>query len=567
VEQDLTNPSLLETSFAYLSQFDYPLYTFGFIRALLQGQSEFTQPATRQQIDSVETSNDKIRVFFLDEFPKLDKGESPPFVRRLQFIRNVFRIVSGVVIISATNGAARNLVKMGEFSRFDVNSSSVWCYVFPSLPRFVDTTDRLASLTGLPIVVKKIITSSRPLFAQRALSYLDSHRDCNEENLVEYLERMAGCLAQDFETWKSYSSWFFDGQVCLFLCTSFEVNQNSNLIDGHFARLEETEGFALEIVDEKPIKNKTRWDCFCRFPSPEDDLLLYLTLTGGKTYAPLRSSNRVLLFCEALEKALRNGIKFKLKNTSQETNDGMKFEALVCGSIVLASHQNGFRGASFCSFFVTLLEELGMGSQNVTKEELTNALPDIPLTIPFLCPPNVKWPEFLLADPRMYFGFLERPPNEDMVDLWVRNQTTSLMSGECKNYASSLGLGVLKEILVRVPDSTTVHLVAVNKLQEKYFAVLGPNSQTFDQFVARPVLPKGKILQPQRQLYHAQFYRIGKGQNTLQEIVGLENKCRNPACPSSPVCNQVARTVIFMEVQSRASCKERFRCVEAMEIE
>jgi hypothetical protein len=126
----------------------------------------------------------------------------------------------------------------------------------------------------------------------------------------------------------------------------------------------------------------------------------------------------------------------------------------------------------------------------------------------------------------------------------------------------------MKKILVRVPSVTSIHLVAVNNLQQRYFVAGAPGRQTFDEFIKMPMFPKGKALQPQVQLYHARFYRIRKGQNALQAIDGLENKCRNPACSTLAVCSQVDRIVIFMEVQRGDECtKRRFACAEQMEME
>lgn len=182
------------------------LFTFGFILALLTDQDRFTGPASKYDVISTIEKMQKQCVVFLDEFPKLPKDEDEKSVAKLRFIRNIFRVFGFVVIISSTNGSARN--SLGSFSHSRPGDQSLWCVVVPSLPRFIDVSGVRVSLR-----LKPFIDHSRPLFARAALDYYQQYPYNESANFVEYLDQMVSHLAEAFCKWKGNSLWFFVGQL------------------------------------------------------------------------------------------------------------------------------------------------------------------------------------------------------------------------------------------------------------------------------------------------------------------------------------------------------------------
>ncbi|KUF81305.1 hypothetical protein AM587_10000226 [Phytophthora nicotianae] len=274
---------------------------------------------------------------------------------------------------------------------------------------------------------------------------------------------MAGALAPRFSLFKKRSNEFEMGQLCLLLCISYRVlDDKVNTIDGHFARLLEHSPFALQIDSQGQLwKDGSAWKFRCMLPLPEEDMLLHLTMTGGPSFRP---------FSERLYMIMRRMIQppVHCDNTEQRSNDGMGLEALTAAAIVLASHAGGFGGVAFPTFLRELLFELGVYEPGMTLQ-----LPrDIKtaggknLIVPFLSPPNEKWPEWLLTDTSIRFDNFVRTRNKDCIDFRI---TSNLISGECKDYSSVVKLDVMKKILSRIPEESTIHLVVVNTLQTEYF--------------------------------------------------------------------------------------------------
>lgn len=196
------------------------------------------------------------------------------------------------------------------------------------------------------------------------------------------------------------------GQLSLLLHNKFQVRyEKMNRMYGHFACLNESDTFELTWNSRNYLKKIGQdWDCRCVYPPPKDDMLIYLTLTGGLTYRPFCQP-----LCEIVSSALRPTIWFT--NSNQPTKTGQPPGTLVTEAIVLASHAEGFGGATFPTFLCRLLYELG-----VRKQDEMIRLPSHLETskwgsqvVPFLSPPNVEWPEYLLDDNLMRFeNFVQR---------------------------------------------------------------------------------------------------------------------------------------------------------------
>ncbi|KAK1932308.1 hypothetical protein P3T76_012302 [Phytophthora citrophthora] len=246
--------------------------------------------------------------------------------------------------------------------------------------------------------------------------------------------------------------------------------------------MEEQKIFELQLGTQKDlVKNNKVWKCRCVFPRMEDDILLFLTLMGDYEDSDAYSSGHRrqqalpnnkwspldLPFWKKLKDALgQNGTT--TSNPAQVTNDGMDLEALAVGAVILASHQGGFYGIDFETFFGRLLYELGVRAfiGRVTFPQGHTVIKNF--TVPFLSPPNVAWPFEFLAfwkNTCAQFGNIRRCHNGD----WMEIDTDSgVLSLDCKD-RQEFTLPVLKSVLKATPSSTNIHLVVVKQLQETYF--------------------------------------------------------------------------------------------------
>ena len=131
------------------------------------------------------------------------------------------------------------------------------------------------------------------------------------------------------------------------------------------------------------------------------------------------------------------------------------------------------------------------------------------MTVPFLSPANMKWPDYLKEIPQSKFGNLERARNSDRVDL----MTDCGIFGEAKDYGEKITLDTMRKIIRRIPGSgTKLHLVFTRELQNSYFV----SSSFRREFSA---------LKHQHVLNMA-FFKIdaSKATTSLEPIVGLPSQ-------------------------------------------
>ncbi|TDH73430.1 hypothetical protein CCR75_008082 [Bremia lactucae] len=528
---DMTKPEGDSTGSIISLQHTAYLSLYGFIYAALLGKNEVDRAVrTRKDVEKAledrAASGKKPFIFFLDEFPRdIDREtalsdhetsmpapttqEAYDHKRRLRLMLNVFRSFGLVVIASSTSGTARTSALVSSGSRTD--SDYLWCTVHPLFPRTVIGCD----IGMLPTVIQNIIANSRPLFTEIALEYMRKKPWSVGSNTVNYLNALVGHSARIFAMMKGGRPLDFKiGQLCLLLCSSYRAEDGkANLIDGHYACLDEQKTFGLmlngtghlykvegEIEADKAkdeAQDKRTWECRNVFPHPANDVLLHLTLTGGKSYHPFGRPLREVLLSLSTTTLYLHG-------TNEPMNDGQRLEALVSAAVVMASHVDGLGGVALTTFLGRLLVELGVSSQDEKIE--------LPLgfeicenwVIPFLSPPNVEWPAWLLHDESMQFDNLVRTANGDTIDFRI---DSGLISVECKDHKRPLSLETIKEILLHVPADSKVHVVVTRSLQKHYFTKKG----TYATFVREHNLPLMDI------------YHVSYG-STLKEIVGMESQ-------------------------------------------
>ncbi|TDH70062.1 hypothetical protein CCR75_005748 [Bremia lactucae] len=390
------------------------LSLYGFIQAALLGKNKIdetvkTRQAVKKALEDRATSGKKPFIFFLDKFPREIDREATSSTNeafdqkcRLRLMRNIFRSFGLVVIVSSTSGTARNLVSDSAGSRNTLDY--LWCIVHPLLPRTAIDSDIMI----LPTVLQGIIANSRPLFAWTAVQYMRKSRWSEGSNTANYLNALVGHLAPMFADMKSKRLHEFKiGQLCLLLCSSYRAEDGKvNLIDSHYACLDEKTMFRLmltpagelyKVAEIKANEAKTKaedkrtWECRSVFPHPANDVLLHLTLTGGLDYRPFDHPLREVL-------ASVSTTTMYFHNTNQPINDGQRLEALVSAAVVLASHVDGLGGVALPTFLGRLLYELGVRSQDGRIELPRGVETSGNLVVPFLSPPNVEWPAWLLDD-------------------------------------------------------------------------------------------------------------------------------------------------------------------------
>ncbi|KAE9301862.1 hypothetical protein PR003_g22420, partial [Phytophthora rubi] len=294
------------------------LRTYGLICALLTGSETMDKKATREEVNVAlsewkRRAGDKHCSVFLDEFPK----EEPSRITQLRFMRNVFRSFCLPVILSSTNGTARDLINYGQHSRGE-EGKTLWCVVLPTFPSFRDPfLDRIRP------DLRSIIQHSRPLFARKAVDFVEETESKEStafdetSDLVGFMDRMAAKLGRELARTKGNTPEFRCGQLRLFLAANYVYYDSNALIDKHYARLREDKKFELSIPPggkalyrQQPkaahtmralkredssrcsVSNKLRdlvkndedwpWKCETKFPALDADTLLYLSLMGGK---------------------------------------------------------------------------------------------------------------------------------------------------------------------------------------------------------------------------------------------------------------------------------------------
>jgi hypothetical protein len=100
-------------------------------------------------------------------------------------------------------------------------------------------------------------------------------------------------------------------------------------------------------------------------------------------------------FRTAMETFLNeNEIKVYSKTTHELITTESEIDILLAGSIVLASHQDGFKGTTVTRFLSNLFFELGLISSSNHILKFPNSIENrMSLPFPFLSPVNQSWPK------------------------------------------------------------------------------------------------------------------------------------------------------------------------------
>ncbi|KAJ8528712.1 hypothetical protein ON010_g14617 [Phytophthora cinnamomi] len=161
------------------------------------------------------------------------------------------------------------------------------------------------------------------------------------------------------------------------------------------------------------------------------------------------------------------------ENTNAPVLDFKRYENMVAHAMFSSSRRNGVRGIPFRDFLPCFLGEfedtiwmkVAMSSNTDSTHQLANAINLLEgyhdsvgalaeRTVPFLAPPNAKWPSYILATnaDNCKFGHLVRPPNEERCDVYVvdleADREKAMFVCECKYRGEKVDYGVIDGILL-----------------------------------------------------------------------------------------------------------------------
>jgi hypothetical protein len=488
---------------------DQSLYIFGFIFELLtqaDSKSVCIKPMTGDEIlKLIKTMqlSERRPIFLIDECI-LARDDS---LAQLRFVRNCFRSLGlGLVMLGTDSRAAQLPSNIGNSSRSDV--SRPWCYIFGSYP--AANLDLLPLRNDTPEWYKQILKHSRPLF-----SHFLSVEDANNGQSFDSL------LQKVFDKVVDVKKIFVDdygplGQIRLFQNAHSKISdfgeQCTALIHSHFAQLSGEKKLILKN-DGCLSGQDHKWQPCSEFPLVSNDVLHYLLLMGGKNFPAFRLDGNlvpyVFFLLNIVSKVDHRRHMLDLSNGAQKSNDGNFLESLLCTTVCLSSHCDGIEGIMLDRFLLNMIFQLQntrLNPNEVTISGLEKLKVRKEMMIPFLSPPNMKWPEYLKEIPNSNFGNLERARNKDRIDLL----TDSNIAGESKDYGNLIELPTLRGIINRIPKETKLHLVFTRNLQQSYFK--------------KPTKPFAQEFANSHVLKMAYFKIDASNPNTsLEDITGLPN--------------------------------------------
>lgn len=380
--------------------------TCGFIVSLITKASDcypMTIKTAHEQIVKYfvgKENNFRKIVIFLDEFPHLSRDKiSGAEFETLRWMRNVFRYLHLNIICSSSSSCVANLLSTSHQSR-DSKDDSEWCFVIPRFPEVLPTIN-----TSISPFFRYLLDHSRPLFSQILKEMLLKLANHDESEIL-------GAVGEKIHLMKSkFGISFAHGQLCLLMAIyhiQFSKHESQGVFsNSHFANLCDQEPFKLVLGDGlvRVESSTTQWIPTLNFPSPEEDILLFLCLMGNKNYWPIckpGSIDRIPMYQSIDAMAiLKKNVPFKWKlcsvNPDARVNTGMDFESFAVAAVVLASHYGGLTGIPFKHFMAELLYEIGFAG---TVSEVTCQVDGYEMfeniLVPFFSAPSVPWPEKLL---------------------------------------------------------------------------------------------------------------------------------------------------------------------------
>jgi hypothetical protein len=454
-------------------------------------------------------------VFVLDETPPVGQV-SEAFIG---LARNIFRVTGLCVIMMGTDSTAANMVMLGNGSR-GTDDDFVWAYLVVELPKFVKGSDQSYLL---PPYVENELLTVRPWFAKLMIDFCsppptpDASSSSSSPaassssspaapssslqssfNLDKLRTHVRDIVLKAKFSQKKSLAWL-RGQLCM-LQPMYSVGVTDKIheltkafISNHLAFLDNPSGkgngVSILNLSGGVIKcNSCEWRPSCYYPSSNTEAILFLALSGGFTVSDVRLSTSAA-FKEVYSRLIDN-VTINCGNPKAVKNDGDYLEALVFTGMIVASHQSGVKGVKLVVFLASLCNELSLKwTDNLIVQDPSNLLSSMisEMIVPFLFPTSAP-PDSLKG--LGTFGHLERLSDKTKLDKKVVNLDGNLpLSDKTKldkkvvnldgnlpsvitvedKYYKDLQLETMKNILRRVPESSVLHIVVCDNLQNEYF--------------------------------------------------------------------------------------------------
>jgi hypothetical protein len=506
----------------------HPLWTYGFIRALLyrcslteserehaEMMSFGTESLHVKKCSVVDVRNTMARMkeekklipfFILDEMTPNSNQDGQKLAA---FQRNVFRACQLLVIVMGTDSKISDLVEQSSQS---YNEEHTWMALVPRFPRYqlmLQTPDVHKTWSGLKRrwrVLRKIVKHSRGRFAR---NFFDKVIECANEKgldaltLPDLLDTAFDHVAREAIQKKGFMD-LNEGREAQLMAISYTIAESIEPIPAakvargeskppakrkaggavstssskrrkvgaasmhlHFANLVDEHLMELTLRMGKLESESEIWRPTCRFPTMKEDVLLYLAVLGGKKSGYSPSSGNSFSVKQIFSDYLGGKGYPRDENLHAPSNDYKTFENMVAHAVFCASRRNGVQGIRFPAFFDCLIgefqhdrwEKTSVGIQGVLETLADNAASLQDTVIPFLGPPNAKWPKYIL-DAKAFgcnFGHLVRAVNSDQCDLYVQSADskdgTAPFLCECKHWKHALGMSAMNGIVAGVESA------------------------------------------------------------------------------------------------------------------
>jgi hypothetical protein len=452
-------------------------------------------PKTRQDLmDKIqelffgEGKLNRMPIVFIDEClfatskDNEDSSVGTPLNRYLRFVRKALTTAGIVLVLLGTDSRITHILEtVDDGSR---GSDDIWCYVVTAFPKVPTSYFEEVSDENLKMVLK----NSRPWFSMIALSeYNDNIRGSRTFTTQEHLQKICKKVFQAV----TFEKKIFDncagrlGQLRMFLAAHhFFDEAKQSLIHSHFAKLHAPFIFSLK---SSGAIDQGEWDGFehrsaifiptSLFPNIGQDVLLFLSLMGGEGIYPFQQKHGQISFLNYTGEVMTNPdlrtSMLNFHNPSQRSNDGMQFEAFVCAVLCLSSHMNGFAGIEVKEFLKHIVYNFQKNETSFQQIQVDfSTMDDLfsNVKIPFLSPPNTKWPEFLKNFGN--FENLKRTRNCEQIDarmdLLLESLEAGIITAEVKDFSRNITKTDMTDLLPKIPKDSFIHLVFVRSLQEEY---------------------------------------------------------------------------------------------------
>lgn len=455
------------------------LYLFALADTLLHGEYGHSDqvlfpkygPDVMSQV--LMLSPEKRPIIILDEFQAVSMS-TPKDHEYSHLLRNAFRSIGFIVILICSEFETTIMLDEADACRRDKRSHTM-CHVFGDLPPVC--IDTLGLPSTLPDWIQKVMSDSRPLFAQMAARWIAERAPQQWD--VSVLDAMIKSIYDEIVT----STCIFDsmdglmGQLWLVMNQSFNMNILHDLVSEFIQPMfANHSGSACFDVDTRGNISKEEKLHVFAFPKPTEDILLLLSLTGGPqrpAFCLDQKRQTCLKFLQTV--AADNGLARFVHSTqhlSMAIYDGTFLNSLLLSSVCVSSHTCGFGGVPVFQFLTELIHEMNSIQCSVEWQQYPELSFLHGWDIPYLAPPNQEWPSFLKHVPGSNFGSITRFKNKDTCGF-----TSSFgLSGESHHGKDTFSARKLENVFRTIPHTSKLHIVVAGKFGRSYGHVVPPGA-------------------------------------------------------------------------------------------